>query len=57
MSQVWTMTLNESMNIYVSVRVSCRTKVNIKETFIGNDPFLQMFIWGMHYSERIRPNT
>ena len=57
MSQVWTMTLNESMNIYVSVRVSCRTKMNIKETFMGNDPFLQMSIWGMRYSERIRRNT
>ena len=46
MLQVWTMELTESMNIcYVSVRVSHTIKVNIKETFLGNDPFLQMFIW------------
>ena len=46
MSQVWTMELTESMNIcYVNARVSRTIKVNIKETFMGNDPFLQMFIW------------
>ena len=46
MSQVWTMKLTESMNIcYVSVRVSRTTKVNIKESLMGNDLFLQMFIW------------
>ena len=45
MSQVWTMKLTESMNIcYVCVRVSCTIEVNIKETFMGNDPFLQIFI-------------
>ena len=49
---------NELMNIcYVGVRVSRRTKVNIKETFMGNNPFLQMFNWGMHYSQRIRRIT
>ena len=45
MSQVWTMKLTESMNsvrLNVSVRVSRTIKVNI--TFMGNDPFLQMFI-------------
>ena len=57
MSQVWTMKLTESMNIYVSVRVSCTIKVNIQETFMKNDPFLQMFIWGMQCSQRIRRNT
>ena len=58
MSQVWTMKLTELMNIcYVSVRVSCTIKVNIKETFMGNNPFLQMFIWGMHCSQRIRRIT
>ena len=46
MSQVWTMKLTESMNIcYASVRVSRTIKVNIQETFMGNDPFLEMFIW------------
>ena len=46
MSQVWTMKLTESMNsvrLNVSVRVSRTIKVNI--TFMGNDPFLQMFTW------------
>ena len=43
--QVWTMKLIESMNIYLNVRVFRTIKVNIKETFMGNDPFLQMFIW------------
>ena len=44
--QVWTMNLNESIDIsYVSVRVSRTFKVNIKETFMGNDSFLQLFIW------------
>ena len=46
MLQVWTMKLTESMNIcYVSVSVSRTIKVNIEETFMRNDPFLQMFIW------------
>ena len=44
--QVWTMNLNESIDIsYVSVRVSRTFKVNIKETLMGNDSFLQLFIW------------
>ena len=55
MSQVWTMKLTESIDIcYVSVRGSRTIKVNMKETFMGNDPFLQMVIWGMHCSRRIR---
>ena len=46
MSQVWNIKLTESMNIcYVSVWVSQTIKVNIKETFMGNNGFLQMFIW------------
>ena len=57
MSQVWTMKLTESMGIYVSVRVFVKIKVNIKETFMGYDPFLQMFIWGMQCCQRIRCNT
>ena len=44
--QVWTMNLNESINIcYVSVRVSLTFKVNIEETFMENDSFLQLFTW------------
>ena len=46
MSHVLTMKLTESTNIcYVTDRVTHTTKVNIKETFMGNDAFLQMFIW------------
>ena len=52
------MKLTESMTIcYVSVGVSRTIKVNIKETFMGNDPFPQIFIWGMHCSQRIRRIT
>ena len=51
MSQVWTMKLTESINIcYFSVRVA-RT---IKETFMGNDGFLQIFISWMDCSQRIK---
>ena len=46
MSQVWTMKSTESIYIhYVSVRVARTIKMNIKETFMRNDGFLQMFIW------------
>ena len=39
------MKLTESTNIcYISVRIACTTKANIKETFMGNDGFLQMFL-------------
>ena len=52
------MKLTELMNIYyVSVTVSRTIKVNIKETFMGNNLFLQIFIWGMHWSQRIRRIT
>ena len=46
MLQVWTMKLTESTNICCTGdRVNCTIKVNIKETFMGNDSFPQMFIW------------
>ena len=49
------MKLTESINIcYVSVRVSRTIKVNIKETFMGNDGFLRMLIWWMDCSQRIK---
>ena len=52
MLQVWTMKLTESINIcYVSVRVVCTLKVNIKEIFMGNNDFLQMFIRRMDCSQ------
>ena len=45
MSQVWTMKLTASMNFgYISDRIACTVKANIKETFIGNNGFLQTFI-------------
>ena len=44
MSQVWTMRLTESTNIcYVSEMVAYTTKMNVKETFMGNDSFLKYF--------------
>ena len=40
MSQVLTMTLTESTNIcYVSDRVACTVKLNIKDTFLENNGF------------------
>ena len=40
MSQVWTMKLTESTSIcYGSDRVACTIKMNVKETFMGNDSF------------------
>ena len=41
MSQVWTMKLTASTNFcYISYSVAFTAKVNIKETFIGNNGFL-----------------
>ena len=38
------MRLTESTNIcYVSEMVACTTKMNVKETFMGNDSFLKYF--------------
>ena len=46
MLQVWTMKLTESTNIcYISDRGASTIKVNIKEILMGNDGFLQMFMW------------
>ena len=40
MSRVLTMILTESTNMcYISDRVSCTVKLNIKETFLGNNGF------------------
>ena len=40
MSQVRTMKLTESTSIcYASDRVACTVKMNVKETFMGNDSF------------------
>ena len=48
------MKATESTNIYVSVRVVCTIKVNVKNAFMRNDSFLQMFMWSMHCSQRIK---
>ena len=46
MLEVWTMKLTESTNIFCTSDKVVRTiKVNIKETCMGNDGFLQMCIW------------
>ena len=46
MGQVYTMKLTESANIcYTNDVVACTIKVNIKESFIRTDGFLQMFMW------------
>ena len=46
MSQVWTIKLTESANIFcISDGVACTIKPNIKEAFIGNDGFLQSVMW------------
>ena len=49
------MKLTESINIcYVSARVARTIKVNIKETFMSSNGFLQIFIWWMDCSQRIK---
>ena len=46
MSQMLAMKLTESLNIRrISNRVTSTIQVNIKETFVGNDGFLQTFLW------------
>ena len=55
MSQVWTMKLAASKNIcYISDRIASTFKVNIKETFLGNDGFLQMFMCYIDCSQKIK---
>ena len=55
MGQVCTMKLTESANIcYTNDVVACTIKVNIKESFIRTDGFLQMFMWWMDYSQRMK---
>ena len=54
-SQMWTMKLTASTNFcYISDRVVCKVKLNIKETFMGNNGFLTTFMWWMHYRQRIK---
>ena len=53
------MTLTESTNIlYISDRVACIVKVNIKETFLGNNGFpANVYIVNGLQSEIKRPIT
>ena len=47
--------LTELMNIcYVSDRVACTIKIDVKETFMGNDSFLKCLCGGLQ-SENKRP--
>ena len=39
------MKLTESADTCTSDRVDCTIKINIKETFMENEGFLQMFMW------------
>ena len=49
------MKLTKSTTIcYISDSVPCITKVNVIETFMGNDGFLQMFMWWMDRGQRIK---
>ena len=46
MLQMWTIKLTESTNkVCTSDRTVRTIKVNMKERFIGNDGFLQIFMW------------
>ena len=44
------MKLTESTDICTSKRVACTIEVNIKETFMGNEGLLQMFMCSMDSS-------
>ena len=46
MLQMWTIKLIESTNNFCTSDMGVHTiKVNMKERFIGNDGFLQIFMW------------
>ena len=48
------MKLTESTDTCTSDRVASTIKVNIKETFMGNEGFLPMFMWSMDCSQKIK---
>ena len=55
MLQMWTIKLTESTNNFcTSDRAVRKIKVNMKEKFIGNDGFLQVYMWQINYSQRIK---
>ena len=39
---------------YISDSVGCTVKVNIKEILLGNNGFLQTFVFGMDCSQKIK---
>ena len=39
------MKLTESTDTFTSDRIACTIKVNMKETFMGNEGFLQILVW------------
>ena len=46
MPEVFTVESTESVNFfYITHRVTCTIKLNIKETFLENKSLWQMFIW------------
>ena len=53
---MWTMNLTESTDICTSDKGYNYSiiKVNIRETFMGNEYFLQMFMWWMDCSQKIK---
>ena len=55
MLQMWTIKLTESTNNFCnSDRAVRKIKVNMKEKFIGNDGFLQIYMWQINCSQRIK---
>ena len=49
------MKLTESANTCcISDRVGCTVKINIKETFMGNEGFLQVLMWPMDCSQKMK---
>ena len=52
---MWTIKLTESTNnFYTSDRAVRTIKVDMKERFIGNDGFLQIFVWWINCSQRMK---
>ena len=55
MLQMCTIKLTEPTNNFCTSDRAVRTiKINMKERFIENDGFLQIFIWQINCSQRIK---
>ena len=53
--QMWTIELTESTNNFCTSDRAVRTiKINMKGRFIGNDVFLQIFMWWINCSQIIK---